>query len=140
MNYKDQAGQFDYSQSIDPADYTATKTGDEVDLTNAIEGSVMIVVNIGAVTTADATHYFTFTVTEASATGGSFSAADSTQYSTKDSWDRIVNATSEANAVKVFNFIPSEPFIKVVATETGTAQALFGATVLFKKRHQPAST
>ena len=140
MPFKDLARNFDYSQSIDPASYTATKTGDEVDLTSV--DSALVVVNIGAVATADASNLFTFTLTQATASGGTFAAADSGQYDVVDSWDRLINATAEANDVKAFNFRPAKakPYVKVVATETGTASAIFGATVIFTKTRQPAST
>jgi hypothetical protein len=136
----DNAGRFARGQSIDPASYTATKTGDEIDLSDAVDGSVWVVVNVGAVTTADATNLFTFTVTSASATGGSFSPEDSTAYTTVNSWDRLINATTEENTSYAFNLAHTNPFVKVVATETGAAEAIFGATVYYEKRHGPANT
>jgi len=136
--YKDLVHNFDYIVGITPIDRTATVTGSEIDLLGAID--VLIIVSIGAVAIADATKLFTFTVTQCATSGGTFAAAATTQYMVADSWDRIINATTEADAVKAFQFKPTLRYIKVVATETGAAQATFGAVVVYNKRSQPASS
>jgi hypothetical protein len=137
MGRKDIARQFDYFTSCAYADRTATITGSEVNITGAKE--VLVLVYVVSNTTSDASNLFTFTVTEASATGGSFSAAASTAYDPVDSWDRLINATTETG-LYAFNFKPTQPYIKVVATETGTAQVAFSAHVLITGIHQPEST
>lgn len=139
---QDIARDFDYGLSIVPVDHTATVTGEEISLVGVLDPLVAVAVDVGAVAIADASNYFTFTVTQATATGGTFVAADSVQYDPVDDWDRIINATTEGSTYYVFNFRlkPNYDFIKVVATETATAQATFGAVVWKKKRHNPASS
>lgn len=110
------------SISIAHAQKTSTATGSEVQLTG---GPVWIMIDITAIGAADATHFFTFTITQAIATGGSFSAATAaTQYKVKGSWDRIINATTETG-IETFQFIPKATydFIKVVATESAGGSA-----------------
>jgi len=115
---------------------TATQTGDEVALTG---GAVLILVHVHTATTADATHFFTFSVTQATASGGTFSAADSSQYKT-NLWDMIINATTETG-VKIFQFIPvaGYDYIKVIATETGTSDITYSVIVLQGDIHAPVS-
>jgi hypothetical protein len=138
--YADNARRFEKGLSIPPASYTATKTGSEVDISQSVDGSVWVVVNVGATATADGSNLFTFTVTSATASGGSFSAEASTAYDAVDSWDRIINATGEANTSYAFNLHPTKPYIKVVATATGSPSVIFDSVVLFQKRHGPANT
>lgn len=130
---------FDLERAIDPASYTATKTGEEIALSG---GPVLVLVTVGAVAAADAENYVTFTVEQATATGGDFSAADSSQYKVADSWDRLINATTEGNAVYAFQFIPAATYdyIKVVGTETGTTEAIYDVTVIQGGRTYPQTT
>lgn len=115
---------------------TATQTGDEVALKG---GAVLVVVHVHAAGTADATHNFTFSVNQATASGGSFSAADSTQYVT-NLWDMKINATTETG-VWIFQFIPvaTYDYIKVIATEAGTADITYSASVIQSDVHLPTS-
>lgn len=115
---------------------TATQTGDEVALKG---GAVLVVVHVHAAATADADNYFTFTVNQATATGGSFSAAASTQYVTH-LWDRVINATTETG-VWIFQFIPvaTYDYIKVIATETSTADITYSVSVIQSDVHLPTS-
>lgn len=141
MSDRDIARDFERTVSILPsATKTVTTTGEEVDCSGGL-GLVYIDIAIGAVATADATNLFTFTVTQCATTGGTFTAAASGQYDWVDG-DGIINATTEANSVMALNFRlnGSYPFIKVVATETGTASAFFNAIVHVPKRSMPAST
>jgi len=137
MAFKDLCHNFDYGLSIIGADHTATATGEEIDLLGITD--VMVLISVGNVAIADASNLFTFTVTECATSGGTFVAAGTTQYSTSDSWDRIINATTEEEDIYAFNFFPTKRYIKVVATETGTAQAIFSANVIKYGRHQPES-
>ena len=129
---------FDYHIADERVNATATTTGDEVQLAG---GPILVMVYLDTVTTADATHYFTFSVTQSTATGGTFAAADSSQYLVADSWDLIINATTEVG-LKVFQFIPvaGYDFIKVVATETGTGDITYSAFVIQGGIHQPETT
>jgi len=137
MAFKDLCHNFDYGLSIAGASITATTTGDAIDLNGITD--VMVLVSVGAVATADASNYQTFTVTECATAAGTYVAAGTSQYSTSDSWDRIINATTEENDIYAFNFFPTERYIRVVATETGTTEAIFSANVIKYGRHQPES-
>ena len=124
--------------SINVADYTSTQTGTSVDVMGYNEA--LIIIPIGAVAIADASNFFTFSLTE-SADNSSFTAVASTDIVVEsDDWDMIINATAEANAIKAFSWkrsVAGSRYIKVVATETLTAQAIFGAYVFLSGGNKP---
>lgn len=129
MSLRDVTEQNTYIQSIAPAAITATTTGSAVDVTG-YEG-VEIVVEAGVITAADASNYMTFTVTYTT-DDTNYTALDSGDYISPASWDRIINATTEGSATYRFGIKPSVANIskiKVVATETGTFNGIFGASV-----------
>jgi hypothetical protein len=138
--HKDLVSNFDYTTAIEPASYTSTQTSSAIDLRG--EKEVLVIVDVGAITTGEAGKYFTFTVTEG-ATSAAADAVATTQYRVADSWDRILNDddASEGGQVYAFQFIPTERYMKVVATATGsTPSAVFGVSVLTTGRHQPQSS
>lgn len=128
---KDLASLLDAKVSIAAAQYTATATGDEVDMLGF--ESATILVYPSAIATADASNLVTFTLTEATTTGGTFTAVDSGDYISSGGWDRLLNATGEAADVYIFGYkrsVVSKRFIKVVGTETGTTDATYSAVVV----------
>ena len=137
MAFKDLCHNFDYGLSIIGADITATTTGEAIDLTGITD--VMVLISVGNVAIADASNLFTFTVTECATAAGTYVAADASQYDTSDSWDRIINATTEEETIYAFNFFPTSRYMRVVATETGTFNGIIGAVVLKYGRHEPES-
>ena len=146
MKTNDLGGLTVFTQSIAPADRTASVTGSEVDC-SLCPVVATIRVNVGTVTLADSSNLFKFTVTQCATSGGSFTDADSSQYDpvsptgSTTAWDRIINATTEGSKAYTFNFrmAADYPYIKVVATETGTAQAAFGACVEFEPSVGPGA-
>lgn len=136
--FKDIVKNFDYTTAISPASYTSTQTSSAIDLRGVKE--VLVVVDVGAITTGAAENYFTFTVTDG-ATSAAADAVDSTQYRVADSWDRILNDedANEGRQTYAFQFLPDVRYMKVVATATGSPSAVFGVTVLTTKRSGPAS-
>ena len=92
-------------------------------------------------TTADATNFFTLSFTECATSGGTYTAVPAAPVTTMDSWDKLINATTEAAEMHLVQvrLTPGMRYIKAVFTETGTAQAELWATFFFKKIHQPAS-
>ena len=128
----------EFACSIASASITATTTGNYVDILGA--DRVLIQIPVGVVSTADASNYITFTVTDGTTTTAGDAVA-TTQYIAADSWDMTINATTEGSAMYAFEFIPTpgKRYIKVVGTETGTTSAIYGAYVTFSKIHQPAS-
>jgi hypothetical protein len=134
----DIARRFNWKQSIAPSSNASTVTGSEVDVTDAAT-MVTIVVNVGSVSAGDGSNYNTFTVTQATATGGSFGAPDADQYDLVNSWDGKINATGEANTIYLCNFRlkAGYPFIKVVMTKTGTQTIVYSATVFWEGNVKP---
>ena len=137
---KDLVKNFDYTTAIEPAAYTTTQTSSAIDLRGVTE--VLVIVDVGAITTGEAGKYFTFTVTDG-ATSAAATAVAATQYRVADSWDRVLNDedANEGGQVYAFQFLPDSRYMKVVATATGTTPSMvFGVSVLTKKRHGPASS
>lgn len=117
-----------FTQIINPgATVTATTTSAAYDTKDGVLSDFAIIVNIGAVATADATNYFTFKVQE-SDDNSTYKDIDSSFY-VASNWDLKINATAEANAVQVFGIKSDKRYLKVVATETGTASAIFSVTI-----------
>lgn len=138
---KDIARNLDSGLSISPASITATTIGSEVGVVGKGPHTVLLVVAIGAVASADASNYQTFTVNQCTESGGTFVAADADQYDWVEG-DGIINATTEADSVMTLNFRlkPGYDYLKAIATETGTTEAIFGAVFLKPGRHNPVAT
>ena len=131
--------------SLAAANYTGDTNGTVVDIRQAI--AIMVHVNVGVVTTADATNYFTFKFESgADSAGGDFTEIDSTDYiDAKDqnnaAWDRKINATTEGPLGYQFGVRNSrgDLYGRVVADETLTADLYAAASVLVTKRHTVAA-
>lgn len=119
--------------SLTAVDRTASATGTIVDLQAYKSAAVLAV--IGAVTTADGSNYFTLTIEVGDDSGLSDAAAVSSYEVSKSqdgtAWDRLVNATGEADAYKLVGFnAGGKRYARVKWTETGTAQAVLGAAFI----------
>ncbi len=141
MSSKDMARNTEKLIGILPASYTGDITGAELDMTDS-KGICEIIVLIGKVAAADAANFFEFQVVQSATSGGSFSAAGTDQYDPMGSWDRLINATTEEDAVQSMNFRlkPGFPFLKLFSEETLTAEAIFGAVVLKDTIVKPSTT
>jgi hypothetical protein len=124
------------TQAIIPAARTATfATGDIIDLQGY--ESVMFVVHAGAVTTADSSNFVTFTIVAGDAddlTGGATVSGDDLLGS-----NPVINATTDADEVigKV-GYRGTKRYARLVATETGATDALYGAVaILGNARTEP---
>lgn len=130
--------------SIAPASLTADTDGTVIDLANA--DSIEVVVPVGVVTTADADNYFTMVAKFGDSSDGSDAAEVSGAYLDPKSeanavWDRKINATTEGSVTYQFGLknLNNNRYLRIVADETGTAQAILGAVVVLGKlRHQAA--
>lgn len=122
-------------------DYTATIIGSELDMTDS-KWITELIIPIGTVTTADGSNYFEFKVQQSETSGGTYSDANSEQYDVMGDWDLRINAVGEADTVKSLNFRLKNgyPYLKVVATMVGTAQATFGSVVLKNSIRKPDTT
>ena len=136
---KDIVRNFEYALGIAPAPYTATTTGSELDMTEALD--VFAVFSLGTDATVDATNFFTFSFTECATSGGTFTAVPDAQFVPMDSWDKIWNASGEANVYHFASVVlsPGMRYLKAVATETAAADGEFGVAIFFTKRSQPSS-
>lgn len=136
---RDLITKFEVGESLNLADITATTTGSAVDMLNHLD--ILCICAVGPVTTADASNYFTYSWTECATSAGTYTAVPAAQITTIDSWDKIVNATTEAGNIHVvqIEMTPGMRYLKCVATETGTAQATLGGTFFFTEKTQPAS-
>lgn len=120
-----------HTQAIAPASHTASTTPTEIDLLGGMYW--LIEVNVGVVATADATNYFELALTQATTTGGTFTAvSDTYQLDYINSWDGKIDATTEGSAVYRMNFHakPNNRFLKIGMDETGTASAIFGVNLI----------
>ena len=135
----DQYNNLGVETAIDPETYTATVSGDIIDL--ALFESVTFTVITGAVTTADGSHYFTFTLNAGDDSALSDGATVTASTGLLGSNLVINNASTQDDVcVGKMGYVGSKRYIQLVATETGTATALFGAVVIRgNARHMPVS-
>ncbi len=114
------------ASTIAPGDYDATQTGTGVDLANA--DSAAVIFAVGAVANND----FTFAIQE-SDDNASFTPVSA------DDLDGTVPAAPVASAVTVVGYRGIKRYLRVVATDGGAGDAVFGVSVLTgKRRVQPA--
>ena len=139
----DEASKVVSEQAIAPASITATTNGNshQVSTTAArlAAGALWFDILVGAVSAADATNFFTFSVQKDDNTG--FSSPTTVPASdiivSEDqagvAWDRLINATGEAdNNYKIGIRLrdPDNDFYRLVVTETLTASAIIGASAV----------
>lgn len=126
--------------SIPPASITATTTGDAVSLVGKGPITIGVLVDVGAVATADATNFFTVSFIESDAVAGTYTAIASSRVVWIEG-DGIINATTEADTPQTANIYLAvgKDFVKAVITETATAQAIMGVIFLKPGRHNPVS-
>jgi hypothetical protein len=139
--YRDPLSNLDILESINLANYTATVAGSGKDTWGMLD--VLVYIPVGVVAAADATHFFTFSFSESDTEGGSYTAIASANIRTIDSWDYIINATTEAGNLHVVQLNRTKRWVKVTATESagGAANANFGAYIVQPTdRHQPQSS
>lgn len=130
--------------SIAPADRTASVNGTAVALKGY--GEYLALITAGALAIVDGSNYFTAKVQTGDQADGS-DAADiaATDYinpidQTGAAWDYKLDAAGDANKSFQFGFVNSgnKKYARVVMTETGTAQQIFGATIqLGRPAHAP---
>jgi hypothetical protein len=121
--------------AVDNGAKTATTTGTVIDVRGYDEAN--FVVQVGTVTTADATNKFTIDLYEgdlASGTDGTSVAAG----------DRIgaavdIDGTGDAQKTIAFGYLGKKRYVHVKATEAGTASVIFGATAILGQGAQQPS-
>lgn len=120
------------TQILAPVTLSATTTTSAVDVTNAHGKNILIEIDIGVVSAADATNLMTFKITQSS-DASTYTDLPTAQYDVMASWDKIINATTEGSTKYRFNIQLSTGYysIKLVGTETGTFSGHASASVIF---------
>lgn len=114
---------------------TASRTGEVIDVRGFDEAT--FVVQVGTVTTADATNKFAVSLYH----GDLASGTDGTTVSSGDlvgaAFD--IDASGDADKTGAFGYLGNKRYVKVMVVESGTASAIIGATaVLAKGAQQPS--
>jgi len=130
--------QLDHAVAMKFAQRTATANGEILDLKDV--GAVDIVVFTGVVTTADASNRFNFKLQEGNDSGLSdaadVAAADTVVDGTIGGTPAALNNTNLLDKILTrISYRGYKRYIRLVATETGTADASFGAVAV--KAHTP---
>lgn len=134
------AGNVAANRAVDYAQLTADKTGDVVIDTQGYD-DFFVVVHAHAVTTADASNYFTVKVMEGAASDLSDAAAIAdgsgtapTRYFGESPSDRKIDATAQADTFVVFGVrVGTKRYMRVDLDETGTADATVSAVAILGK-------
>lgn len=127
--------------ALNSAQKTADTNGIAIDMTGY--EAIVFIVQTAAVSTADADNYFSWKVEESDAVGFGSGVTTVTDDATRVNYGPVrLNATSQANtsfkAVGVAKGI--RQYMRIVADETGTADAVFGViAVLGNPRHRPVA-
>lgn len=116
-------------KALSSAQITATATGDVID-TQGFE-SITFVVQTAAVTTADASNYFTAAIYEDDAVGMGTEALATAIIGTAP----VVDATADANTVQQFGYNGRKRYVRLKMVETGTADAVVGAIAILGDPH-----
>lgn len=122
---------------IDPASYTATKSdGSIIDLQGY--DSCVVCVQTGAIATADGSNYVTFTISE----GDDAALGDAATATAIQGSFAVLNSTSadDSMILSKVGYVGTKRYIRVVATETGTTEAIYSAfAILGSARSAPVS-
>ena len=89
-------------------------------------GSCTFVVQVAGVTTADATNLFTFTIQAGDASDLSDGATVTAATGLLGS-NVVIDNTNDANKVGMMGYVGGKRYVRLVATETGTADAAWSA-------------
>ncbi|WUI00212.1 hypothetical protein OHR68_43220 [Spirillospora sp. NBC_00431] len=108
----------DVATTIAPAAYTATQNGTAVDLANY--DAAAVVLHVGAV----ANNAFSVEVQHSDQSGSGFTAVSD------DDLDGTEPATLTAATVTTIGYHGIKRYLRVVATDAGTGDAVFGASVI----------
>lgn len=115
---------------------TGARTGAIIDTQGFDEAT--IVVQVGAVTTANATNNFTVDLYHGDLASGTDGTTVGASERIGDAY--VVDDTTDADKTIAFGYRGNKRYIHVVATEDGTASVILGATALLgKASRQPAA-
>lgn len=109
------------------ASRTATGNGETID-TNGFDG-LTFVVQLATVTTADSSNYFTLTL-QAGAESDLSDAATVTAATGLLGSNLVINDTGLSDNIGLMGYAGGKRYVRLVATETGTASAAFSAVAV----------
>lgn len=117
-----------FIEALGYAATTATRTGDVIDVRGY--DAATIVAQVGTVTTASATHKFTLDLYH----GDLASGTDGTSVGASERIGLAVDVddTTDADKTVAFGYLGNKRYIHIVATETGTASVVLGATAVLE--------
>lgn len=119
------------------ATLTASTNGNTIDRQGY--GLADFIVQVGTVTTADGTNYFTVSLEHGDASNLSDAAAVTSSNGLVGA-NLVVNATGDANLVNHIGYNGIKRYVRMVATETGTASAqICGTAVLSEAAREAVS-
>lgn len=122
---RDQINSTKVTSAFNYAANTATANG-----TNIIDmqgfGTCTFILQVAGVTTADATNLFTFTLQAGDASDLSDGATVTAATGLLGS-NPVIDNTNDANKVAMLGYVGGKRYVRMVATETGTASAAWSA-------------
>jgi len=113
------------SSAFDYASRTATANGNIMDMQGF--GSAVFVVSLATVTTADSSNLFTFTLQHGDDSSLSDAVTVTAALGLLGSNLVINNAATQSNMRGQMGYVGGKRYVRLVATETGTASAAFSA-------------
>lgn len=116
------------SSAFDYASRTATANGNIID-TRGFDGLVFVV-TLATVTTADSSNYFTLTLQHGDDASLTDAATVTAATGLLGSNLVINDATAQSNFRGLMGYSGSKRYVRLVATETGTASAAFSADAI----------
>lgn len=119
------------------ATLTATTTGNIIDMQGY--GLADIMVQVGTSTTADGSNYFTVSLTHSDDSGMSGEEAVTSSNGLLGA-NLVINATGDANKVNHIGYNGSKRYIRLAATETGTASVQIAAVARLSRGGQKPAT
>lgn len=131
---RDSLDGFKVTSAFNYASNTGTANG-----TNIIDmqgfGAITFVIQLATVTTADADNYFTFTIQAGDASDLSDGATVTAATGLIGSNLVVNDTTGLSNKVGMMGYVGGKRYVRLVATETGTASAAFSAVAVQSMPH-----
>lgn len=125
---RDQINSKKVSKAFAYASRTASANGEIIDTRGF--GALTFVIQLATVTTADSSNYFTFTL-EAGDDSGLSDKATVTAATGLLGSNLVVNdATTQSDFIGMMAYVGGKRYVRLVATETGTASAAFSAVAV----------
>lgn len=125
---RDQINSKKVSKAFAYASRTASANGEIIDTRGF--GALTFIIQLATVTTADSSNYFTFTL-EAGDDSGLSDKATVTAATGLLGSNLVVNdATTQSDFIGMMAYVGGKRYVRLVATETGTASAAFSAVAV----------